>query len=112
MPAVRLPFISIVSRGERRPVAAIKWAKAHRSRHVLDVFVNLSPASRKHPLSQFSSRDRCRFVTELLPANVSSVKSGAVDEFGMAGVAAGFSDLVESGDLVVGVLDPGQRRQY
>src|SRR5437879_473741 len=75
------------------------------------VFVNVSP-SHKHPLSQFSCRDRRRFVTELLQANVNSVKSGSVDEAGMAGGPVKFPGLVKSGDLVVGPVDAGQRRQY
>ena len=50
-------------------------------------------------------------VTELLQSNVSSVTRGAVHEFGMAG-AVKFPGLVKSPGLVVGSVDPGQRRQH
>src|SRR5260221_2905952 len=59
-----------------------------------------------------TDRNRRRFVTELLQANVNSVKSGAVDEFGMAVGAVNLPGLVKSGELVVGPADAGQRRQY
>src|ERR1700730_3777223 len=54
---------------------------------------------------------RPRFVTELLRSNVSSVTRGARHEFGMAG-AVKFPGLVESLGLVVGSVDPGERRKY
>src|SRR3984893_8961648 len=52
-----------------------------------------------------------RFVTELLQASVGSVTRGAVHECGMAG-AVKVPGLVKSPGLVVGSVDPGQRREY
>src|SRR5438309_8910320 len=56
-------------------------------------------------------RDSRGIMTGLLQSNVSSVKCGAVHEFGMAG-AVKFPGLVKSPGLVVEPADPGQRRQY
>src|SRR5882762_9498160 len=70
-----------------------------------------SLSARKHPSHTYFCRDWPRFVTELLQSNVSSVKCGAVHEFGMAG-AVKFPGLVKSPGLVVGSVDHGQRRKY
>src|SRR5882672_2302622 len=63
------------------------------------------------PAAHYFYRDWPRFVTELLRSNVSSVTCGAVHEFGMAG-AVKFPGVVKSAGLVVGSVDPGQRRKY
>src|SRR6202048_3198528 len=63
------------------------------------------------PPHTYFCRDRLRFMTEFLQSNVSSVTRGAVHEFGMAG-AVKFPGLVKSPGLVVGSVDPGQRRKY
>jgi hypothetical protein len=47
--------------------------------------------------------------------DVSSIKGGAADEFGLAGAVefrVKFLGLVKSSGLVVGYVDPGQRRKY
>src|ERR1700694_6058440 len=59
----------------------------------------------------FFCRDWPGFVTELLQSSVSSVTRGAAHESGMAG-AVKFPGLVKSPGLVVGSVDPGQRRKY
>src|SRR6266566_9391852 len=51
------------------------------------------------------------FMTLLLQSGVSAVTCGAVHESGMAG-AVKFPGLVESAGLVVGCVDPCQRRKY
>src|SRR6202171_2431497 len=73
----------------------------------------ITPASTRRTL--IFSRDWPRSMTELLQSNVSSVTRGAVHEFGMAGAVkfpVKFPGLVKSPGLVVGRVDPGQRRKY
>src|SRR5450631_2778886 len=72
----------------------------------------VTPPSPRKPLPHtYFCRDWPRFMTELLQSNVSSVTPGAVHELGMAG-AVKFPGLVKSAGLVVGSVDPGQRRKY
>src|ERR1700675_5008766 len=66
---------------------------------------------RTHPSNAFSCRDSSLFMTELLRVNEIAITRGAVHELGMAG-AVDFPGLVESSGLVVGCVDPGQRREY
>src|SRR3984885_14091145 len=60
---------------------------------------------------QYLCRESIRSVTELIRPSVSSVKYGAVDEFGMAG-AVNFPGLVESPGVVVESADAGQRPEH
>src|SRR5438445_2468429 len=73
----------------------------------------------KHSLTHILVAAGRRFVTELIPLDVSSIKCGAADEFGVAGAVkfrvkflVKFLGLVKSAGLVVGYVDPGQRRKY
>src|ERR1700738_3362130 len=72
----------------------------------------ITPASTPQaPPHTYFCRDWLRFMTEFLQKNVSSVTRGVVHEFGMAG-AVKFPGLVKSPGMVVGSVDPGQRRKH